>query len=318
MATAPSLPRPIDPGPYGSTGRSPWRDVDWSEHLRWVEVAGRAVNVCEIGEGPPVLLVHGHSGTWQNWLENIPHLARHHRVLAPDLPGFGRSAMPAERISIEAYARIVAELCERLEIERAAVVGNSMGGFVSAQLCVDFPQLTSGLVLVSAAGLSTRYMGLSTEFFRRKSVRAFARATNGYAGVPEARAETLVRRPRLRRAVLAMVARHPDRLSPPLASELVRGMGRPAAPFATDAIMHYHLRDRVHDISCPTLIVWGENDRLVPVESAHLYERAIPGARKVVFPDTGHVPMLERPEAFNALLDEFLSLTTDSSAVPSG
>ena len=318
MATAPALPRTVDPGAYGPKSRSAWLDVDWREHLSWVKVAGRRVNVCEMGEGPAVLLVHGHSGSWQNWLENIPHLAQSHRVVAPDLPGFGRSEMPAERISIEAYARIVAQLCQALGIGGAAIVGNSMGGFVGAQICVDFPDRVSGLVLVSAAGLSTRYMGMSTDFFRRKSVRAFARATNGYAAVPEARAQTLVRRPRLRRAVLAAVARHPDRLSAPLCAELIRGSGKPAAPYATDAIMHYHLRDRVQDISCPTLVVWGEDDRLVPVESADLYERAIPGARKVVFPDTGHVPMLERPDAFNALLDEFLSSTTDSSAAPNG
>src|SRR4051812_36608046 len=90
----------VELGEYGPQGRSEWLDVDWSEHLRWVEVGGRPVNVCELGQGPPLVLVHGHSGTWQNWLENIPHFARSHRVVAPDLPGFGYSPMPAEEISI--------------------------------------------------------------------------------------------------------------------------------------------------------------------------------------------------------------------------
>jgi pimeloyl-ACP methyl ester carboxylesterase len=302
---------------YGPQGRSEWLDIDWREHQRWVRVDDRAVNLVEMGDGPPVVLIHGHSGCWQNWLENIPHLARTHRVIVPDLPGFGFSEMP-ERVSIENYARFLGQLCDLLDVEDAPLVGNSMGGFVGAEVCIKYPERASALVLVSAAGLSTKYLGFSSEFYRRTSVRAFARATNAYATIPEARVETLVRRHRLRRAVLRPVVKYPDRLPAPLCAELLRGSGRPAAPYATDAIMEYDFRDRVGEIACPTLIVWGEDDRIVPVEAADAYERAIPRSRKVVFPDTGHVPMLERPSAFNSLLDEFLSSSTASSAAPSG
>ena len=77
-----------------------------------------------------------------------------------------------------------------------------MGGFVGAEVCIKYPECASALVLVSAAGLSTKYLGLSSEFYRRTSVRSFARALNAYATIPEARVETLVRRRRLRRAAL--------------------------------------------------------------------------------------------------------------------
>jgi len=303
---------------YGPQGHSAWLDVHWRDHLRWVEIRGRQMNVCVMGEGPPVLLIHGHSGCWQNWLENIPHLAERYRVIVPDLPGFGQSEMPEEHISIESYAGCVNDLCDALDVEDAPMIGNSMGGFIGAEVCLKHPERASGLALVSAAGMSTKYLGFSSEFFRRKSVRAFARATNAYATIPEARVETMVKRHRLRRAVLAAVVKYPDRLPAPLCAELLRGSGRPAAPFATDAIMHYDFRDRVGEIACPTLIVWGADDRVVPVDAADAYERAIPRSRKVVFPDTGHVPMLERPAAFNALLDEFLESVTASSAAPSG
>jgi pimeloyl-ACP methyl ester carboxylesterase len=306
MATAPALPREIDPDGYGPQGRSEWLGIDWSSHRRWIEIAGRRVNLVEMGEGPPVVLVHGHSGCWQNWLENIPQLARRHRVVTMDLPGFGYSEMP-EWVSIENYAAFLDALCAELGIEDAAVVGNSMGGFVGAELTVRHPERVSSLVLVSAAGLSTKYLGFSNEFYRRKSVRAFARVFNAYATIPEARAETLVRRRRLRRAVLRAVVKYPERLPGPLTAELLRGSGRPAAPYATDAIMAYDFRDRVDEIDCPTLIVWGADDRIVPVEAADAFERAIPGARKVIFPDTGHVPMVERPAAFNRLLEEFFA-----------
>jgi pimeloyl-ACP methyl ester carboxylesterase len=138
-------------------------------------------------------------------------------------------------------------------------------------------------------------------------VAAFARATNAYARIPEARLETLVRRPRLRKAFLLMVAAHPDQLPAPMSMELLRGAGRPAAPHATDSLVTYDFRHRLTEIECPTLIVWGDQDRTVPVDGADEYERLIPDSRKVILKDTGHVPMVERPARFNQLLEEFLA-----------
>src|SRR5213592_37469 len=99
---------------YGPQGRSEWLDVDWSEHLHWTQVCGTAVNYVDIGEGTPLVFIHGLSGSWQNWLENIPHFAGSRRVIALDLPGFGHSPMPAEKISISLYAKVVDELLDRL------------------------------------------------------------------------------------------------------------------------------------------------------------------------------------------------------------
>src|SRR3954470_23342053 len=122
---------------YGPSGRSAWMDIDWREHQRWVRVQDRWMNV--IGPGPAdpagtIVFVHGLSGSWQNWLENLPHFARTHRVVAMDLPGFGASPMPPEKISITGYADIVEDLCRQLGLGPAVLVGNSMGGFVSAEL----------------------------------------------------------------------------------------------------------------------------------------------------------------------------------------
>src|SRR3954454_12207146 len=109
--------------------RSPWMDVDWAAHQRWVEVAGRPVNVIELGSGPSVLFIHGHSGAWQNWLEQLPAPAEHRPVVAGDLPGVGAPPMPAEPVSMSLYARVCDELLDRLDAGHTAVVGNSMGGF---------------------------------------------------------------------------------------------------------------------------------------------------------------------------------------------
>jgi pimeloyl-ACP methyl ester carboxylesterase len=133
-------------------------DIDWREHQRWVTVQGKAVNVVEIGTGPPLVFVHGLSGSWQNWLEQLPEFSRTHRCIAVDLPGFGRSEMPAEKITISGYGRWLDALFAELDIEAAAVVGNSMGGFIAAETAIKFPHRIERLVLVSAAGLSIERM----------------------------------------------------------------------------------------------------------------------------------------------------------------
>src|SRR5438105_10998499 len=187
---APSLAataRATDVDGYGAQGHEEWLDVDWHQHQRWVQLSGGPVNVIELGEGPPLVFVHGHSGRWANWLEQLPSFARTHRVVAMDLPGFGSSPMPREPISIENYGRFLDELMDRLDIAAAPVVGNSMGGFAAGELAIKFPPRVERLVLVSAAGLATKYLGLSTEFFRPRSSVCIARAVNVYDAIPYAR-----------------------------------------------------------------------------------------------------------------------------------
>src|SRR3954464_345609 len=112
--------------------RADWMDIDWTDHLRWGDVGGRPANVVEIGSGPPIVFVHGLSGSWQNWLEQLPEVAREHRCIAVALPGFGASPMPREKITISGYGRWLDSLMAELGLDGAAIVGNSMGGFIGA------------------------------------------------------------------------------------------------------------------------------------------------------------------------------------------
>ena len=286
---------------------SPWLDVDWSAHARWVEVAGRPVNVVELGSGPPVVFVHGHSGAWQNWLEQLPVFAERFRAIAFDLPGFGRSPLPRDPITISGYGRIVDELLERLEVhEGCAVVGNSMGGFVGAELAIRFPQRVQRLVLVSAAGVASRYVGLPLTVMDRYGERVLGRVGPLLYPVEE-RTRRMARRAALRRAGFLLLSPHPERLDPRLFYENVMASGdKPGAPLAAAEIARYDVRDRLTEIACPTLVVWGAQDRIVPPSSADDFARLIPDARKVVFSDCGHVPMLEQPQRFNRLVEDFL------------
>jgi pimeloyl-ACP methyl ester carboxylesterase len=295
---------PDAPGDYGPVGRSPWLDLDWREHQRWVTVDGRQVNVIELGSGPPIVFIHGLSGSWQNWLEQLPVFAREHRVITFDLPGFGASEMPAQKITISGYGRFVAALLDELEVGSAAIVGNSMGGFIGMELAIRFPERVERLVLVSAAGLSIEYLRNERALAVLGTLESRLAA---YSGWLASRSDALARRPGARRLIFGIVAHRPDRLPGPLVAEQVRGSGKPGFLPALDALTDYPIRDRLGEIACPTLIVWGSEDKLVPARDADEFARLIPNSRKVVWPETGHVAMLERPAAFNALLEAFLA-----------
>ena len=306
MPTVPATTANSLPDVYGGAGRSAWMDIDWRAHQRWVRVGGDWANVVELGEGPPLLLVHGLSGCWQNWLENIPHFAASHRVIAMDLPGFGASPMPAEQITIPGYGRFLDGLCDQLGIDAAAVVGNSMGGYVAAELAISSPQRVERLMLVSAAGISA-------ERLPADRIMTGARVVAASADWAVSRHAAFARRPALRRLALGLVVRHPHRLSAPLAYELMSGSGKEGFLPAMAAILAHRISERLPQIACPTSIVWGEDDRVIPVRDAAIFQRLIPNARTTILPDTGHVAMLERPARFNALLEAFLA---EGPAVP--
>ncbi len=281
-----------------------WERVDWRTHQSWVSVEGHEINTIQLGEGPAILFVHGLSGCWANWLEQLCPFAASNRVIAVDLPGFGHSPGFGGEISMEGYARLMDGLLAELGIARATVVGNSMGGLIAAELTAAYPDRIGHLVLISPAGMSTYRDRLTrgTMPAMRRLDRLLALA----AAWSAANSDSITRRPRLRELALKGVMRHPSRLTPQLAAEQVRGAGTEGFLGALEAIIEYDVRDRLALIACPTLIVWGTNDRLISVRDAERFGAAIKGSRRVIYADTGHVAMLERPRQFNRLLREFL------------
>jgi len=279
-----------------------WREVDWPALVRRARLSAGEMTYVELGEGaaPPIVFVHGLGGSWQNWLENLPRAAQERRVIAVDLPGFGTSPMPTEEISISLYARLVKELLELLGIESAVIVGNSMGGFVGAEICIHYPGFVERLVLAAACGISTRSLR------RRPTLTVFS-VGGLISAATLARSRAVVRRPRLRHPILATVIRHPSRIRADLLFQIMPSSNRPGFMPALEALLEYDFTDRLGEIGCPTLLVWGREDILVPVEDADEYERLIPDARKVVFDETGHMPQLERAGEFNDCLMSFVS-----------
>ena len=292
---------------YGQTATPDWRATDWSRELKTIEIDGIAFNYVDVGtdsgDEDPAVLVHGLGGQWQNWLENIPRLAQDRRVIAMDLPGFGCTPEPSDDVdvTIPQYGRWVNQLCDRLGLGQIDLVGNSMGGYIAAEVAIQFPERVKRLVLVSAAGIS------SAEVLQLP-ILTFGRMAAALATNAAARYRRLAARPITRHVSLALVARHPRLLKADLAYEgFFKGGGKPGFDDALRASLDYDFRERLSEVKVPTLIVWGERDSIIPIRDADQFERLIDDSRKVVMDDCGHVPMAERPQAFNDVLVEFLA-----------
>jgi pimeloyl-ACP methyl ester carboxylesterase len=279
-----------------------WLKIDWRRHLHRIGLPGaEAVNYAEIGEGEPILFVHGIAGCWRNWLENLPYFGRGYRAIALDLPGFGDSPMPTWDISMPNYGRLIHDFCERLGIDRvAALVGNSMGGFISTEAVIQRPERFDRLVLISAAGVSfAEWQG--------KTFQAAGRIVKAAIPFLSGERRAFLTRAWGRKVVFGRIIRNPNRLRPELLAEQVRpGLQAPGFSDALATIWGYDTRARLPEIEIPTLVVWGLNDQIVPIEAALGYHRLIPRSRLEIFERTGHLPQLERPVRFNPLVEEFI------------
>jgi pimeloyl-ACP methyl ester carboxylesterase len=301
-----ALPTPTPaegPDPYGNPDPD-WLRIDWQERLATVEARGTPVNYAEMSPARPgplsVVLVHGLAGCWQNWLETIPALSGSYRVVALDLPGFGHSPMPPWSISIPAYGELVRDFCEALGMERVAVIGNSLGGFVAAEAVVANPGRFEKLGLVSAAGISHAAL-------RPEPAALAGRLAVGLAPLALSFQEAALRRPKLRHSAFRSVFYKPTELRPELLHEqYLHGNGRPGFLPALTSLMGYDFVDRLEEVETPTLVVGGRNDLIVPPGDAVEYGRLLRNSETVIFDRTGHCAQLERPVRFNRLLQAFL------------
>lgn len=265
----------------------------------FVEVEGLRLRYVRAGQGPPVLLLHGLASSIYSWSEVMPTLARGHDVVALDLPGFGQSDQPRDLGVWQLVAAVVGAM-DRLGLERASLVGNSLGGAVAAAVAARHPERVERLVLIDSAGFNFEAEQ------RPKALRLAGR-------IPAPLLELLpVRRPLLR-AVLESVfldqakvtdERVEEYLAPLLRSGSARTIQSLLATRAEDVAAFPELLSRVRS---PTLILWGKEDRLVPVGHADLFGTAIKGSRTIVLRRCGHMPQEERPLETQALVASFLA-----------
>ena len=272
-----------------------------------VSVHGREVSYLEAGEGPLLLLIHGMAGTARNWETVIEPLALHNQVVAPDFPGHGDSAPGGGDYSLGSLASGLRDLMIALGHDRATLVGHSLGGGVALQFTYQFPEMVERLVLVSSGGLGPE-VGAILRAAALPGADLFIRATAGPGAVAGGFLSNAAGKIGLRpNADLAEVGRAYASLSD--------GDRRKAFLSTLHAVVdtdgqRVAALDRLYLAEdLPVLIVWGERDPIIPVGHGRAAHAQLPGSYLEVFPDVGHVPMMESPGRFAAVLQRFLDET---------
>ena len=248
-----------------------WRGGGIEVHKREAWVGGYPVRYEVAGEGEPVVLVYGLSGSTRWWAGNVPALAERHRVYLVDLPGFGAMRRLRRRFVLAEAASWLSAWMEAVGLEQADVVGHSMGGYISLRLAAQRPEAVRRLVLVAPAVLPAGQSLLGQVLPLLLSAR------------------------HMKPSFLPVVTGDALRMGPVTlwrtARDLLRG----------------DVREEVRSVRAPTLLIWGENDTLVPPTIGHLLRREIPDSRLLIMEKAGHVPMFDRPRKFDAALLTFLT-----------
>lgn len=247
-----------------------------------LDVGGRTINVATAGSGDPIVLLHGYSGDYNNWMFTIEDLKSIGRVIAPDLPGHGASAKTVDNGSLDELARAVAGTLESLSVRNAWVVGHSLGGAVAQRLALDRPDLVKGLVLVCSAALPGT--GVSADFLDEVINAEKARDV---------------------KAALQRLVADPDLVSRDMVDGVLKYLRMDGSREALKAIRDnmvagddFAALHKAIDRLPAALVVASQNDQIVGFP----HQEQLPGAWDVEWMEVGHLPQLERAAEFNAIL----------------
>lgn len=255
-----------------------------------IAVFGQAIHYWDVGSGPVVVLVHGLGSRKEDWLPAVEPLAQKYRLLVPDQIGFGKSEKLLLDYSVQTYVDFLNEFLRQLKVEKASLVGESLGGWISALYAVELAdgghlvQLEK-LVLVDAAGLKQD------------------------APIPNLNPSSLATMRGVMEAVFYDTSwLNDDALRKIFTDKLSLHDSYTVRSFLTNPmIATERLDDRLGKIKTPTLVLWGRQDKLIPMAMGERYSAGIPGAKLVTFDKCGHVPPAEKTEEFVAAVTAFLS-----------
>jgi pimeloyl-ACP methyl ester carboxylesterase len=291
--------------------------VDPLEFLPWeTELHGHRVIYRMAGSGPPVVLIHGMVNSSRHWEPVALRLAEDHTVIAPDLIGHGDSAAVRGDYSLGAHASSIRDLLAALGVERATIVGHSLGGGIAMQFFYQFPQRTERLVLISSGGLGREVSPmLRGAAMPGASAALWAAAHPRLLDAISRLGERMREQGRGLGVYLVAIARALAPLRQPGARRAFLQTLRSVIDFRGQ---HVSARDRLYLLDgFPTLIVWGERDHTIPLAHGLRAHEAIPGSRFETLPRAAHFPHIEDPEGLAGALLEFLR-TTEPGRIEDG
>ena len=252
-------------------------------------VFGQKIHYVEAGTGPTVILLHGLGGSSQAWQLNIAPLAEKYHVVVPDQIGFGKSDKPLVNYRLRTYVDFLDQFCKQLKIERATLIGNSMGGWIAAMFTAAFPDRVDKLVLVDAGGYAPPKDLDTRTFF-------------GLNPTTRAEMKVLVAKVFYNKAFQSDAA-----IDAAITARLGAGDGFTIKSI-TESIIRGEdfLDDIAKTIKRPTLIIWGREDGLIALADGERFNKDIAGSKLIVFDQCGHVPNFEKAVEFNAAVLKFL------------
>ena len=255
-----------------------------------VLVFGQKIHYVEAGSGPTVILLHGLGGSTQVWQFNIAALAEKYHVVVPDQIGFGKSDKPLVNYRIRTYVDFLDQFCKQLKIERATLIGNSMGGWIAAMFTAAFPDRVDKLVLVDAAGYAP------PKDFDTRTIYGLNPTTR--EGMKILVAKVFYNKAFQTDAAIDLA----------MASRLAAGDGYTINSITESIIRgEDYLDNIVKTIKRPTLIVWGRQDGLLALADGERFNKDVAGSKLIVFDQCGHAPNVEKPGEFNAAVLKFLA-----------
>lgn len=233
-------------------------------------------------DGSPLILLEGLGGDIPGWRRNVPHLAERHRVVAYDFRGNGRSDAPDEPMTMATFVEDTVALLDHLEIERAHVYGQSFGGMVAQEMALGHPGRVRSLVLACTHAGPAHMLRPGPESNVPKDRPSLALYSPGFA------------------------AGHPEHVREDVAIGRRNPQPAHAGRRQWEAMRSWSSWERLDRIACPTLVLHGTEDRVIPVANARLLASRIPGARLVLLDGAGHLYHSEQPEAADAAVLAFL------------
>ena len=264
------------------------------------------LNACVVGIGPPILLLHGLTGSWRYWYATIEALRDRFTVIAPDLPGMGASPPLVGEYSLERIVELLHQACESIGKGPACVVGHSLGGALAVELAARYPGSVRSLVLAAPAGfVHARNERLA---FLLPLLHVPLRWLPRWERVAATR-------PRLRRAVLFSLMPGPGALTPYDALCLLRGAARTTQlREALRAAVGADVRVQATALTIPVDVLWGDHDACVAVHGAQAVAALVPQSRVHLWHGVGHMQMLERPAEFVELVVQSASASRTASS----
>ena len=290
---------------------------------REIVLDGRRLALLECGAHPggetaTLLLLHGLGGCARHWLQVLPALGERSRVVALDLPGFGRSQPIAGTVSLERIVDVLAAAVSTLGLGPVVVVGHSFSGPVAIRFAAAHPDAAAGVALIGggvfqfSALLGLRRMRWFMRHRARSTLAIGAEALGAGLPLPPAARRAIARSAWLRQALLWPYVSTPRGLSAEAAALLLDGVGAPGVRAVVRAVGGSDPLQGIERVGCPVLSIAGARDLIVPLADTEELARAVPGLRSVVLEGCGHMVMLERPAQLVRELSEFACICSSN------